>query len=92
MALEDAFLIARLLEDSARSPSEVCERYDQIRRPRVTDIYETATQNAQMRKKTGPWGLWFKETAMRLIFSVPSLDKLALKQGHLVYDIDQEVL
>ena len=95
MALEDAFLIARLLKDSARIPSEICKKYDQIRRPRVTEIFGIATQNANMRKNTGPWGLWAKEVAFKVVFWVPSalgLDKFGFGQKHLVYDIDEEVL
>jgi len=95
MALEDVFLLSRLLEDRTRSLSEVFERYDAIRRPRVNGIFKLAVDNGEMRKKSGPWGLWFKELKMSLMLNVSwalGLDKKGLGQGHLSYDIEQAEL
>ncbi|KAJ5152289.1 hypothetical protein N7492_010584 [Penicillium capsulatum] len=92
MALEDVFLLSRLLEDSNRALVEVCRKYDEIRRPRINEIYETAAQNADVRRKTGPLGLWFKEIGLSLALILTQalgLDKGGLKQKQLIYDIDQ---
>lgn len=92
MAIEDVFLLSRLLEDSNRPLDETFARFDEIRRPRINDIYTQAASNADTRKKTGPWGLWIKETAFG-VFTVVSealgLSKLGIGQKYLVYDIDE---
>ncbi|KAJ5587409.1 uncharacterized protein N7459_003174 [Penicillium hispanicum] len=92
MALEDVFLLSRLLEDRDRPLREVFEKYDQIRRPRVNEIFAMAAQNGKARRKTTPWGLWFREfgmsMAMNLMWAV-GLDKRGFSQTHLVYDIDR---
>jgi 2-polyprenyl-6-methoxyphenol hydroxylase-like FAD-dependent oxidoreductase len=93
MALEDAFLLSRLLEDPSRTPGEVYEQFDRIRRPRVTEIYQMAARNVGIRKKTGPWGLWAKEVAIRAAlwaWSASGLNNWGIGQKHLVYDIDEE--
>ncbi|KAJ5782457.1 hypothetical protein N7457_004231 [Penicillium paradoxum] len=87
----DVFLVSRLLEDPNRSLSDVFARFDEIRRPRVNAIYTKAADNAGTRKKTGPWGLWIKETAFGIYTGVSGalgLDKLGIGERHLVYDID----
>lgn len=95
MALEDVFLLSRLLEDPERPLSKVFDIYDRIRRPRITEIFKLAAENARVRNKTGPWGLWLKELqfSVAMILSwVFGADKRGLRQGHLVYDIDEEGL
>lgn len=92
MALEDVFLLSRLLEDSSRPLTEVFEKYDTIRRPRVNEIFAMAAQNANVRKKSGSFGLWFKEIGFSMAFGLAhalGLDMRESKQKHLVYDIDQ---
>jgi 2-polyprenyl-6-methoxyphenol hydroxylase-like FAD-dependent oxidoreductase len=92
MALEDTFLLSRLLEDSNRSLSDVLAKFDDIRRPRVNEIYAQAAKNASTRRKTGPLGLWMKESAWGIISNLSwalGLDKLGLGQKHLAYDIDE---
>jgi 2-polyprenyl-6-methoxyphenol hydroxylase-like FAD-dependent oxidoreductase len=95
MALEDVFLLARLLADPERSIEEVFEKYDHIRRPRVNEIFQMAADNAEMRKKSTPTGLWLKELKFRTMMNIAwafGLDKKGMKQGHLVYDIDEAEL
>ncbi|KAL4885771.1 hypothetical protein BJY04DRAFT_213972 [Aspergillus karnatakaensis] len=95
MALEDSFLIARLLADRSRGVVEACEAFCRIRRPRVEEIYHAAAQNAGIRKKTGPWGLWVKENFIRLSFYLPFGMKVggaAFGKGVTGYDIDEEAL
>ncbi|KAL2859934.1 FAD-dependent oxidoreductase [Aspergillus lucknowensis] len=92
MALEDAFLISRLLADPTRSVRSAFESFYRIRAPRVEEIYQTAAQNAGIRKKTGPWGLWLKETAIRASFVLPwglGIGTQAFGQKYTVYDIDE---
>ena len=91
MALEDAFLICKLLKDPTRSLPDVFEEFDRVRRPRVEEIASLAASNAEGRKKTGPWGYWFKQYAIWAfmgIFSTLRLGKLGLGQKHMVYDIE----
>ncbi|KAK5791357.1 hypothetical protein VI817_006666 [Penicillium citrinum] len=92
MALEDIFLLSRLLEDHSRNLDQVRVRYEEIRRPRVDEIYKMATQNGNSRKRSGPWGLWLKESiagvALNLSWAI-GLERLGFKQRHLVYDIDE---
>ncbi|KAJ5370753.1 uncharacterized protein N7496_006845 [Penicillium cataractarum] len=92
MALEDVFLLSRLLEDPERPLKKAFEIYDRIRRPRINEIFKLAAQNAQVRKKTGPWGLWLKEVQFSLAMTLSwvfGADKRGLRQGHLVYDVDE---
>lgn len=95
MALEDTFLISRLLKDPTRSLSDIFENFDRIRRPRVDEIAKLAVENAEGRKKSGPWGFWLKERVIWMYMGVSwalGLDKLGSGQKHLVYDIDEEEL
>ncbi|KAJ6119637.1 hypothetical protein N7523_003917 [Penicillium sp. IBT 18751x] len=95
MALEDVFLLSRLLEDDARPLSEVFEKYDAIRRPRVDEIFEMAKENGEIRKKSTSWGLWLKEIKVSMALSMSwilGLDLKGVRQGHLVYDIDEVTL
>ncbi|KAJ5160077.1 uncharacterized protein N7482_007081 [Penicillium canariense] len=91
MGLEDVFLLSRLLEDHKRSLDEVFDKYDHIRRPRVNEIFKLAAQNAEVRRKSSAWGLWFKElkvsVGMCLAWAL-GMEKTGLRQAHLVYDID----
>jgi 2-polyprenyl-6-methoxyphenol hydroxylase-like FAD-dependent oxidoreductase len=92
MALEDTFLLSRLLEDSSGSLSDVFAKFDDIRRPRVNEIYAQAAKNADSRRRTGPWGLWMKESAWAIYSNLSwalGWDKLGLGQKHLAYDIDE---
>lgn len=93
MALEDAFLLARMLENPAHSLSEIFDKFDSIRRPRVDEIHKSAARKANTRKKAGPWGLWMKEIFIRFTSWAPwalGLENLGLGQQHLLYDIDEE--
>ncbi|KAB8227193.1 FAD-dependent oxidoreductase [Aspergillus alliaceus] len=93
MALEDTFLLARLLEDPSQSVEEAYKRFDEIRRPRVNEVYKLAARNVEVRKKTGPWGLWAKEVVVGAAFWVSwalGLEKRGNGQRHMVYDIDEQ--
>ena len=87
VALEDVFLLSRLLEDSTRPLNEVFEKYDQIRRPRVNEIFQLSAHNAEVRTKSGPWGLWFKEFCFSMLTNLSwafGMDRMGFKQKHLV--------
>ncbi|KAE8418038.1 hypothetical protein BDV36DRAFT_308990 [Aspergillus pseudocaelatus] len=93
MALEDTFLLARLLEDPSRPVVEVYKKFDEIRRPRVNEIYKLASRNVKVRKTTGPWGLWSKEVVVGMAFWASwalGLEKWGWGQKHMAYDIDTE--
>lgn len=94
-ALEDGFLLARLLKDTSRSLNDVYERFDQIRRPRVEEIHRIAANNMQIRKRAGPWGLWFKELGIWAYFGATRTlgrSKKVSTHKHLIYDIGDEEL
>ncbi|KAG0651203.1 Salicylate 1-monooxygenase [Hyphodiscus hymeniophilus] len=88
MALEDTFLLSRLLEDEIRSLDDVFEKFEKIRRPRVAEIANLAARNAQVRKRSGPWGLWFKEFGIWMYLWVSWA--LGSEQKLLMYDVDRE--
>lgn len=95
MALEDAFVLSRLLEDWARPLEEVFRRYDQVRRPRVDLIAGLSARNVEMRKKAGPWGLWLKEMGIWSYMGISGV--LGVKNGfmnqkHVVHDVEVEEL
>ncbi|KAL4778546.1 hypothetical protein BJX76DRAFT_362635 [Aspergillus varians] len=93
MALEDAFLISRMLADPTRSVEEACASYHRIRKPRVEEIYLISAKNAEVRKKSGSWGIWAKEWMIWAAFSNPwgwGLRGQVLGQKFTIYDIDEE--
>ena len=95
MAIEDAFLLSRLLKDPGRSLGDIFETFDRIRRPRVDEIASLAARNAVSKEKSGPWGFWFKQHAIWVVmwvFWALGLGRLGLGQKHLVYDIEEEEL
>lgn len=94
MALEDAFLISRLLEDQTRSLGDIYKKFDQIRRPRTDEIADLAGRNAEMRNKAGPVGLWVKEKTLWAFTRVSGAFgwEWGFPQKHLIYDIDEEKL
>jgi 2-polyprenyl-6-methoxyphenol hydroxylase-like FAD-dependent oxidoreductase len=95
MAMEDAFLLARVLakRDDFASVESIFSRYEDIRRPRVERISTLASDNGKSRKRVGPLGLWMKEIGIYLytrgawamgLVAWGATDKL------LVYDIEDE--
>jgi 2-polyprenyl-6-methoxyphenol hydroxylase-like FAD-dependent oxidoreductase len=54
MALEDVFLLSRLLESRPAKLDETFARYEQIRRPRVEKISQGATHTGNLRGKLDP--------------------------------------
>ncbi|KAL4998914.1 hypothetical protein BDV10DRAFT_200920 [Aspergillus recurvatus] len=93
LAVEDVFLVCRLLADSTRSVEKAYASFQRIRRPRVAEIHETAAQNAGARKKVGPLGQWMREGALRIALSAPSgmgIGNQLLGQKYTIYDIDTE--
>ena len=94
MALKDVFLLSRLLRDSARPLADVFAQFDQIRRPRVDTIYNTAARNGDVRKRVGLWFLRFKEYAIWagfLVIKTIGLHKWGIGQKDYIYDIDKEL-
>jgi 2-polyprenyl-6-methoxyphenol hydroxylase-like FAD-dependent oxidoreductase len=95
MALEDVFLLSRLLNRSSLPLKDVFKTYDQKRRPRIEEIYRTAKDNGKMRKKTGPWRLWLNELILTVVlycYGALNLQKLGIGQKAMVYDIEKEEL
>ncbi|GKZ75677.1 hypothetical protein AnigIFM56816_000336 [Aspergillus niger] len=92
MALEDVFLLSRLLKDDQRSLEDAFAKYEEIRKPRITEIYNLAAKNGKMRKDVSPWGLRMKEYmawAAYGLYNRLGLESWGIGQKHLVYDIDE---
>jgi 2-polyprenyl-6-methoxyphenol hydroxylase-like FAD-dependent oxidoreductase len=94
MALEDAFLLSRLLQASPSDAplSEIFSQFDRIRRPRIEKLYKQAAGKGEQRKETGPWIHWMKEIviwAALLLYKSSGLYKWGFWEGDVVYDIDK---
>ncbi|KIN05152.1 hypothetical protein OIDMADRAFT_39531 [Oidiodendron maius Zn] len=95
LAMEDVFLLSRLLQVHSYTLSDVFGKFDEIRRPRVEKFYKLALINGERRKRTGPWAQWFKELAFWAAIWVlrsTNLHKWGFGQGDLVYDVDDVVI
>ncbi|KAK2612695.1 hypothetical protein QQS21_001312 [Conoideocrella luteorostrata] len=91
-AVEDVFMISRLLADPSRPLENVFTTYDAVRRPRVNEITKLAASNSDVRRKTNEWGLWFKELVIWIYFAGSRL--IGYKTGRamerqLLYDVDE---
>ncbi|KAF4969502.1 hypothetical protein FSARC_3288 [Fusarium sarcochroum] len=93
MALEDAFLLARLLQERGQPLEDTFKQYEEIRRPRIDEISHKAVGNASIRKKTGAWGLWLKEMGLwmylRGSWAFGMNNRWGSDTSHMVYDIDE---
>jgi 2-polyprenyl-6-methoxyphenol hydroxylase-like FAD-dependent oxidoreductase len=69
MALEDAFLLSRLLKQS-EDLHAVFKKFEVIRRPRIEQLFKMASASASIRKDTGPWGQWVKEWILWVVLKV----------------------
>ncbi|KAH7024839.1 uncharacterized protein B0I36DRAFT_434433 [Microdochium trichocladiopsis] len=95
MALEDVFLLSRLLEGTEHSVTEVIKEYEVVRRPRVEAIATTSVENGQMRKNTSPWALAMKENAIGFgfwMYKMTGLQSLGvgMSQKEHIYDVMDE--
>ncbi|KAG5974343.1 hypothetical protein E4U55_008232 [Claviceps digitariae] len=94
-AMEDVFLLSRLLQDPTRPLRDVFAAYERIRRPRVEEIAKQAAQNGRMRKATSEWGLWLKEWLIWGYFAGSRLFGYktgAAAERQMLYDVDEEVI
>lgn len=95
MALEDVVFFSRLLDETSLGLNDIFQRYDEKRRPRTDEVYRTAKRNGKMRKKTGPWRLWFNEivmTALLTLYRIFNLQSFGYGQKLIAYDIREESL
>lgn len=92
MAVEDAFLLARLLRDEGRELGNVFQRFDDIRRPRITEMYKIAAKNGDLRHRTSLCGLVAKQLAIRVYLWASGTFGLqsAARMGDLTYDVEEE--
>ncbi|KAL5356586.1 hypothetical protein BJX96DRAFT_162564 [Aspergillus floccosus] len=97
MALEDVFLLSRLLEGSTRPLQELFRDYETIRRPRVEAITLLSSENGELRKDVSPLGLRIKEIVIGLgfwLYKTAGLQKwgIGMQQKEFAYDIMAEPL
>ncbi|KAK5994735.1 6-hydroxynicotinate 3-monooxygenase-like protein [Cladobotryum mycophilum] len=95
MALEDVFMLSRLLENSSNPLSEVFRMYEAIRRPRVEAIARISASNGDMRRTLSPFGHKMKEVAVGVgfwLYNATGLQKWAvgMNQKDYAYDIMAE--
>ena len=92
MALEDVFLLSRLLESSSATLPDMLGKFDEVRRPRVEKFYKFAAKNGDKRRKSSPWVLWFREFFLWVALWVVTrlnVHRRGWWQGDLAYDIDE---
>ncbi|KAM0425807.1 hypothetical protein ACHAPT_009058 [Fusarium lateritium] len=93
MALEDVFLLSRLLENQTQPLQETLNKFTKIRRPRVDELASRSVENGSIRRKTGPWGLWVKEMGLWMYmrgFWAFGMNRWGSATEQMVYDIDEE--
>lgn len=93
MAIEDVFLIAKLLASDKRALQDAFATYDAIRRPRVEQVAKLAVKNAEVRRQSSPAGLFIKETLIWAFFSLKSMLHLpnwGVDKDVLHYDVEDE--
>jgi 2-polyprenyl-6-methoxyphenol hydroxylase-like FAD-dependent oxidoreductase len=93
MALEDVFLLSKMLEKPWDSIEDGLRAYEQKRKVRTDDVLRTAEQNGNIRRKTSPWRLWATERAISgglWAHKVLGLEEMGLRQKYLVYDVEDE--
>lgn len=69
-ALEDVFLLSRLLGDQKITLAEVFGKFEAIRRPRVEAIAQASADNGEVRRDMSPMALRMKEAALGVGFWV----------------------
>lgn len=91
MATEDAFLLAKLLQDEGRTPEDVFRGFDKIRRPRVTEMYNIASRNVDLRQRSSPLGLAAKQLAIRVYLWASGVFGLGMgsRVGDVMYDVEE---
>jgi 2-polyprenyl-6-methoxyphenol hydroxylase-like FAD-dependent oxidoreductase len=97
MALEDVFLLSRLLDDSTRPLTELFRDYETIRRPRVEAITRLSSENGEIRKDVSPIGLRLKQIAIGVgfwLYKMAGLQNwgIGMQQKEFVYDIMDELI
>ena len=65
-ALEDAVALGRALGDASDVVGAL-RRYEQQRAPRTRTIVQIARRNARMGSIVNPFGIWLRDTAIRLM-------------------------
>jgi 2-polyprenyl-6-methoxyphenol hydroxylase-like FAD-dependent oxidoreductase len=65
MALEDAYLLSRLLKKTD-DLGNIFQKYDTIRRPKIKMFAKAAQRGGEMRRETGAWTQRGKEILMWL--------------------------
>ncbi|RSM07658.1 hypothetical protein CDV31_008551 [Fusarium ambrosium] len=92
MALEDVFLLSRMLENEPKSLPDTFQKLSEIRRPRVNELASRSVENGTIRRKTGPWGLKVKEMGLWMYmhgFWAFGMNRWGSATEQMVYDIDE---
>jgi 2-polyprenyl-6-methoxyphenol hydroxylase-like FAD-dependent oxidoreductase len=95
MELEDVFLLSRLLEAPYANLSDIFEKFDELRRPRIVKLYNLAAIQGINKKKYSSWALGFKEIVLRgLLWAIAGFEffRRGFDEKHLPYDIDEVMI
>lgn len=101
MALEDVFLVSKLLNHhsryldipDSRSLGDLLLLYERKRKSRTEQMLKTAERNGDVRKKKTPLRLRANELALSWglwVYGAVHLDKMGIGQGPLAYDVEEE--
>lgn len=90
MAIEDAFMLSRLLENPDTPLSSAFKAFDALRRPRVEELGRIALRNTSIRKPSSAWGLWVKEWALWGFLAMQGVFKgVSVPARLMAYDVDE---
>lgn len=95
MALEDIFLLSRLLQKTDYSLDDIFRVYEEKRRPRVNEMVKSAERNGAVRKSTSSWRLAVNETVASgalWVYQAFNIDRFGFGQKPLAYDVEDEDL
>jgi len=96
MALEDVFLLSKLLERKDDSLSKVLQRYEHIRRPRVDALAKAASDGGEVRMDMRPLQLHVKEWVILVgfwLYNVLGLQRwgTGMDRKTLLYNVTNEM-
>ena len=92
MALEDVFLLSRLLKKESAPLEDCLRQFETIRRPRIEEFASQAANNGNRSRQKGPWQIAFMEWGMWLWFlarRMLSSWSLGAREEEWSYDIDE---
>lgn len=102
MALEDVFLLSKLLShysssantQGSQSLDDLLQAYQMKRKVRTEQMLKSAERNGDIRKKKTSFRLRVEEVGLSFgfgVYGMMGLEKLGIGQGPLAYDVEEEI-